>query len=254
MLVWIRIHWKIWRKRRWMSVYTVECQILFWEEMLPTVCTLKVWVWGNSVCCFCVTSQFVIWWKTFITLVTLERFHPSFHRRKWQRGVGDNWWPMDWILSVHPWRRFRLPFQEFVSSFSISPQSWRTGLLLLVWQRCSLLGLQGEGEVGTNSDRDRESFALASQSLAESQALGCQRQVIFRRSRCRHFCRISELINLLEQETHVASSTHLHSKSKLNNKRNKILWGTWEKNSHLWTAPYKRLTHHLYFLEKRSST
>ena len=207
MLVWIGMEWKIWQPRG-MCVYTVEYQILFWKEMLATVCTLKVWVWGNSVCCFCVAIQFMIWWKTFITLVTLGIFHLGFSCRKWQKGVGDSWWPLDRILSV-PWRRFRLPFQEFFSPFSISPQSWRTGLLLLLWQRCSLLGVQGEGEGGANSDGERESFALASQSLAESQTLGCQRQVIFRRSGCRHFCRISELIKLLEQQTHVASSTHL---------------------------------------------
>ena len=215
MLVWIGMEWKICRQPRWMRVYTVEYQILFWTEMLSTVCTLKLWVWGNSVWCFCVTIQSMIWWKPLITLVTLERFHLSFHCRKWQRGVGDNWWALDWIWNVHPWRRFNLPFQEFFSSFSISPQSWRTGLLLLLWQRCGLLGIQGEGEGGTNSDRERESLALASQSLAEGQTLGCQRQVFFRRSGCRHFCRISELIKLLEQETHVASSTHLYSNSSV---------------------------------------
>ena len=159
------------------------------------------------VCCFCVTIQITIWYKSFFTLVTLERFHLSFHCRKWQRGVGDNWWALDWIWSVHPWRRFNLPFQEFFSSFSISPQSWRTGLLLLLWRRCSLLGVHGEGKGGIDSEGERESFALASQSLAEGQTLGCQRQFIFRSIGCRHFSRISELMKLLEQKAHAASST-----------------------------------------------
>ena len=120
-------------------------------------------------------------------MVTLGGLQLSFHCSKWHRCVGDDRWALDWIWRFHHRRRFNLPFQELLSSHSISSQSWRTGLLLLLWQRCCLLGVQGEGEGGANSDGERESFALASQSLAESQALGCQRPVIFRSIGCRHF-------------------------------------------------------------------
>ena len=104
MLVWIGMERKIWRQPCGMRVHIVEDQILVGKEMLATVCTLNK-IWGNSVCCFCVTIQSMIWWKSFITLVTLEGFHLSFHCKKWQRGVGDNWWALDWI-----WRGGLLKF------------------------------------------------------------------------------------------------------------------------------------------------
>ena len=190
MLVWIRMEWKIWRHFWSMSTSAVDIQFLLRKKRLATVGTLRG-MQGNMyvyfVCCFCVTYQAMLRYKSLITLVTLGGLQLSFHCRKWHRCVGDDRWALDWIWSFHHWRRFNLPFQELLSSRSISAQSWRTGLLLLLWQRCCLLGVQGEGEGGANSDGERESFAPASQSLAESQALGCQRQVIFRSIGCRHF-------------------------------------------------------------------
>ena len=180
---------------RRMSNLFVEFQIFVGGTRLATCTAMNIWCLNMQH--HCVWNSFVrhqtnIGGEPFTAMITLKGLPLNFHRRKWHRCVGDTRWALDF----HSWSFFNFPIQELLSSCSISSKSWRTGLLLPLRQSSSrLLGVHGEGEGGTQGDSEGESLALASQSLAEGQALGCQRQLIFR-SHTRHlFWRISELWN-----------------------------------------------------------
>ena len=180
---------------RRMSNLFVEFQIFVGGTRLATCTAMNIWCLNMQH--HCVWSSFVrhqtnIGGEPFTAMITLKGLPLNFHCRKWHRCVGDTRWALDF----HNWSFFNFPIQELHSSCGISSKSWRTGLLLPLRQSSSrLLGVHGEGEGGTQGDSEGESLALASQSLAEGQALGCQRQLIFR-SHTRHlFWRISELWN-----------------------------------------------------------
>ena len=182
-------------KNRRMSNLFVEFQIFVGGTRLATCTAMNIWCLNMQH--HCVWNSFVrhqtnIGGEPFTAMITLKGLPLNFHRRKWHRCVGDTRWALDF----HNWSFFNFPIQELHSSCGISSKSWRTGLLLPLRQSSSrLLGVHGEGEGGTQGDSEGESLALASQSLAEGQALGCQRQLIFR-SHTRHlFWRISELWN-----------------------------------------------------------
>ena len=180
---------------RRMSNLFVEFQIFVGGTRLATCTAMNIWCLNMQH--HCVWNSFVrhqtnIGGKPFTAMITLKGLPLNFQCRKWRRCVGDTRWALDF----HNWSFFNFPIQELHSSCGISSKSWRTGLLLPLRQSSSrLLGVHGEGEGGTQGDSEGESLALASQSLAEGQALGCQRQLIFR-SHTRHlFWRISELWN-----------------------------------------------------------
>ena len=180
---------------RRMSNLFVEFQIFVGGTRLATCTAMNIWCLNMQH--HCVWNSFVrhqtnIGGEPFTAMITLKGLPLNFHCRKWHRCVGDTRWALDF----HNWSFFNFPIQELHSSCGISSKSWRTGLLLPLRQSSSrLLGVHGEGEGGTQGDSEGESLALASQSLAEGQALGCQRQLIFR-SHTRHlFWRISELWN-----------------------------------------------------------
>ena len=180
---------------RRMSNLFVEFQIFVGGTRLATCTAMNIWCLNMQH--HCVWNSFVrhqtnIGGEPLTAMITLKGLPLNFHCRKWHRCVGDTRWALDF----HNWSFFNFPIQELHSSCGISSKSWRTGLLLPLRQSSSrLLGVHGEGEGGTQGDSEGESLALASQSLAEGQALGCQRQLIFR-SHTRHlFWRISELWN-----------------------------------------------------------
>ena len=180
---------------RRMSNLFVEFQIFVGGTRLATCTAMNIWCLNMQH--HCVWNSFVrhqtnIGGEPLTAMITLKGLPLNFHCRKWHRCVGDT----RWVLDFRNWSFFNFPIQELLSSCGISSKSWRTGLLLPLRQSSSrLLGVHGEGEGGTQGDSEGESLALASQSLAEGQALGCQRQLIFR-SHTRHlFWRISELWN-----------------------------------------------------------
>ena len=101
------------------------------------------------------------------------------------------------------WHQFPLHLVSLVIGFAsfagtppspcISSQGRRACLLLQQSHRACFLapGVQGEGEVLANSDREVEGLTLAGQRLAEFQALREQGSVIF--GHCSHFDSTSEL-------------------------------------------------------------
>ena len=208
----------------------VEFQIFVGGTRLATCTAMNIWCLNMQH--HCVWNSFVrhqtnIGGEPFTAMITLKGLPLNFHCRKWHRCVGDTRWALDF----HNWTFFNFPIQELHSSCGISSKSWRTGLLLPLRQSSSrLLGVHGEGEGGTQGDSEGESLALASQSLAEGQALGCQRQLIFR-SHTRHlFWRISELRNFWSKGHLLSLKLSSDSDSPLPEIKVGEMWPDWAKN------------------------